>query len=135
MSRSDASRHVLTESGAYLLYLELGRSICLEAGALGKVRFPAGRYIYVGSARNGIKARVARHARLAKSKSGRPHWHVDYLLLHPQARLKCVKAIPGAQECVWSRRIACRKGSSVPVRGFGSSDCRVGCLAHLYRIA
>ena len=42
------------DRGAYLLYFELSRSITLEAGALGRVRFPSGRYIYVGSARSGI---------------------------------------------------------------------------------
>ncbi len=123
------------DRGAYLLYLKLSRSLWLEVGALGHVRLPAGSYIYVGSARSGIKARVARHMRLARGKSGRPHWHVDYLLTHPQTRLTRVKVIPDGLECVWSRNVARRRGTSAPVPGFGSSDCSAGCRSHLYHVA
>jgi Uri superfamily endonuclease len=121
--------------GAYLLHLEVCRTLRASVGALGKVRLAAGRYIYVGSARRGIAARVSRHRRLAENKEGKLHWHIDYLLVHPHTRLVSVSSLPGADECAWSERIARRKGTSIAVPRFGASDCRSGCLTHLYRIA
>lgn len=124
----------VTAGGAYLLHLRISRTVHIEVGALGNLRFTAGRYIYVGSARRSIPARVARHLRLAKDKSGKLRWHIDYLLVHPCARLVAVSALRGADECRLSERIARRKGSSAAASGFGASDCRAGCRTHLYRI-
>lgn len=90
---------------------------------------------YVGGARRSIATRVARHCRLARAKSGRPHWHVDYLLVHPAVRLAAVIVYEQVAECALSRRLACRRGVSVAVPGFGASDCRSGCRTHLYRLA
>lgn len=45
-------------------------------GALGDYPFPAGWYVYTGSARNGVHQRIRRHLRREKRK----HWHIDYLL-------------------------------------------------------
>jgi len=42
----------------------------------GQIPFPAGWYVYTGSARNGLAQRVGRHLRHNKRK----HWHIDYLL-------------------------------------------------------
>ncbi len=123
------------EGGAYLLHLELSHTIRITVGALGKARFPAGNYIYVGSARRSIASRVARHRRLAENKSGKLRWHIDYLLVHPCTRLVTVRILRGADECACSGKIANRRGSSVAVPRFGSSDCRSGCRTHLYRIA
>ena len=120
------------DSGAYVLRLELGRPARLTVGALGELEFEPGRYFYVGSARRGIKARVARHKRLVDAKSGVAHWHIDYLLLHPHCRLVEVELLPGAGECRVARSIGRRNGVTIPVPGFGATDCRSGCRAHLF---
>ena len=120
--------------GAYLLCLEVPCRVVLEAGSLGTIALAPGRYAYVGGARRGIAARVARHCRLARAKSGRPHWHVDYLLVHPAVRLAEVVVYERVAECALSRRLACRRGVSVAVPRFGASDCRSGCRTHLYRL-
>jgi Uri superfamily endonuclease len=122
----------MQETGAYLLYFHVMRSLTLSAGTLEDIYLPAGHYAYVGSARRGIAGRIARHRRLAEKKNGKLHWHVDYLLVHPQIRLTGEKAFAGYNECDISRKIASRKGVMVPVSRFGSSDCRSGCKAHLY---
>jgi Uri superfamily endonuclease len=120
--------------GAYVLLLELQRAARLRVGALGSHEMSPGTYLYVGSARRGLAARVARHARLSTTKTGRVHWHIDSLLLHPQSRLIRVRLLIGDEECLVSRAVADCRGVEVPVRGFGSTDCRAGCQAHLYRV-
>lgn len=120
------------DSGAYVLRLELKKTARITVGALGDFEFEPGRYFYVGSARRGIAARVARHKRLADAKSGAAHWHIDYLLLHSHCRLVDVELLPGAGECKVSQSIGRRNGVTIPVPAFGSTDCRSGCRAHLF---
>jgi Uri superfamily endonuclease len=120
--------------GSYVLSLDVKRSLRLSAGALHDIFLPAGHYVYIGSALGGIAGRVARHRRLAESKTGKLHWHIDYLLVHPNVKLIDVAELAGRSECDISRRIASKKGVSAPVSRFGSSDCRSGCKAHLYRL-
>lgn len=70
--------------GTYLLILRLDRDIAgLPIGKLGTLDFPAGYYLYVGSAfgPGGLPARLAHHVRKDKA---RPHWHIDYLRKYGQ---------------------------------------------------
>ena len=120
-------------SGAYRLVLRLDRSVRVTPGKLGERRLRRGSYLYLGSAKRGLAQRVARHRRLAEEKVGSLHWHIDYLLTHADVRLIRVDRIPGGDECALSREIAARPGSE-PVTGFGATDCRNGCPAHLYRV-
>lgn len=115
----------LPGGGAYRVTIRLARRLRLRVAALGVVVLPAGIYVYCGSARRNLPARVARHLRRRKLK----RWHIDYLLAHPAARVCRVRAWPRASECGLVRR-AIRRGGRPVVPGFGSSDCR-GCPAHL----
>lgn len=87
-----------------------------------------GFYAYVGSALGpgGLKARVNRHLQPA----ARLHWHIDYL--RQQTEWAAVWYAYGSvrQECAWAAAFSSLRGSTIPLRGFGSSDC--GCPAHLY---
>ncbi len=121
--------------GAYLLHIRLLRTLRLKIGALGEHLAPAGHYVYIGSARRGIATRVARHMRLALTKSGKLHWHIDHLLIRRECELSRTRFFPGVEECALARRVARRVGAIAPVPRFGASDCRSGCLAHLYRIS
>ena len=60
----------------YQLFIDVQQPVTLAIGKLGSFDFPAGHYIYTGSAKRNIEARIARH--LAKDKKLR--WHIDYLL-------------------------------------------------------
>ena len=120
--------------GAYVLHLIVQRTVTLCAGALGAITLPSGHYVYVGSARKSIKSRVARHRRLALIKTGKLHWHIDYLLVHPGIELIGEEAFTGYRECDIAQRIASLKGASVPVPRLGASDCRSGCGTHLFRV-
>jgi Uri superfamily endonuclease len=125
---------VYMKKGAYLLYLDLPQSLTMQVGGLKKSLFPAGMYLYVGSATRCMDQRVARHRRLAKQKCGKLHWHIDFLLVHPDVQLIGEKKLGRSRECVLSQKIASRKGTTIPVPNFGSTDCRAGCKAHLYRV-
>lgn len=114
--------------GSYLLVLRLEAPALVRAGALGAIVFPAGAYVYCGSALGpgGVRARARRHVRGA----GARHWHIDYLLRC--ARVQAVWARPGPRrlECEWAASLAAHRDFSCPAPGFGSSDC--GCRAHLW---
>ncbi len=114
------------EPGAYLLLIELAAPLVLGIARLGPATLAPGRYAYGGSAYGpgGLKARIGRHLRRDKA----PHWHVDRLTA--AGRVIGVRAVPGAQECALVRALLELPGASVPIPGFGSSDCR-GCPAHL----
>lgn len=125
--------------GTYLLLLRMNNPHQIEIGKLGCFNFPAGNYIYLGSAfgPGGIYARINRHRKLQKPL----HWHIDYL------RSKCVitaviiwnqehglagTSIPILRfECLWSKTLLSIPRALIPVSGFGSSDCQSGCPSHL----
>lgn len=117
------------DRGAYLLVIELKSDCDITIGRLGRFRFRAGYYFYAGSAMRGLAARIARHKRLLK----RRYWHIDYLLSHPAARLVSAEPFPSKvrEECEISQAVQQLQGMTVPVKGFGSSDCTRGCPAHL----
>lgn len=62
--------------GIYTLVITLTTSATIRAGKLGNISFPEGYYAYVGSALNGLEARIARHLKEDKLL----HWHIDYFL-------------------------------------------------------
>jgi len=108
-----------------LLYLDRARRLCV--GSLGPCDFPAGYYVYTGSAKRGLAKRLARHARKRKTL----HWHIDYLTRVAQLEQIRVKSAGSDAECRSHRAIMKLPGARVIVPGFGSSDCR--CPAHLAR--
>lgn len=107
---------------SYQLAIRVDRPATVTVGRLGTATFAPGRYVYTGSARRNMEARIARH--LKKDKPLR--WHVDYLLAHPHVRVEQVERLD-ADECALNRAAA----GTIPVKGFGASDCRAGCGAHL----
>ncbi len=121
-----------TDRGSYVLVIRLQEPVELVAGRLGRFRLEPGLYAYTGSARGpgGLRARLSRHLRPEK----RPHWHVDYLTeMLPIAAVHC-RVADESLECLWVPRLLALPGASAPVIGFGSSDCRAGCPAHLIRL-
>ena len=118
---------VSSEKGIYCLVFE-NKDCKLEMGRKGELSFPAGSYIYVGSALGpgGLK-RVSRHIDLARNKDRKPRWHVDYLHLNPSFRLvSAVYALTTERlECTLANKI----GGDL-VFGFGCTDCT--CSSHLF---
>ena len=112
--------------GVYNLVIYLERERCIQVGRLGEFWFPAGYYVYTGSALGGLEARIARHLRKEKRK----WWHVDYLL--EWAGVAEVRRIPTRErkECALNRKVAGLTGAQVVAPGFGASDCT--CETHLF---
>jgi sugar fermentation stimulation protein A len=111
--------------GTYGLVMKMTEPRPIQIGKLGCGVFPAGYYVYVGSALNGLGKRLARHESPRKNR----HWHIDYLLEH--ATLVATRTIISRArlECAISRQLG-GISQGVPMKGFGSSDCR--CRSHLY---
>jgi len=111
-------------SASYVLVLWNRRKRGMKVGALGRIEFEPGFYLYVGSGGVNALLRVQRHLRPAKPV----RWHIDRLTTGP-GRMRPVDSylFPGAQECRLARKLA-RMLTAVP--GFGSSDCR--CSGHLF---
>lgn len=99
----------------------------LRVGRRGVFFFPAGYYLYVGSARGGLRQRIERHLREEKKL----RWHIDYLLPHAQLREVWWTTQEERLECLWSSLLSRLPETHCPVPGFGSSDCR--CFSHLFR--
>ena len=132
MACMDARPTWQSEPGSYLLVLALGETTCISAGSLGAYILARGRYVYAGSALGpgGVAGRVNRHLRAGK----RLHWHVDYVTA--AAAVTAIGAVYGTErrECAWVQALAALPGVTIPVPGFGSSDCRASCPAHLVRL-
>lgn len=107
---------------SYQLCIEVPQPVRCAIGRLGVFDFPAGRYVYTGSAKRGFEARIARHLRSAKTL----RWHIDYLLAAPGVRVTAVRRSRRG-ECALNRSGA----GGILVAGFGASDCSAGCGAHL----
>jgi Uri superfamily endonuclease len=106
----------------YQLNIVLAEPAILSIGQLGVFDFPAGRYIYTGSARRNIEARIARHLHHEKKLK----WHIDYLLASPYASIDKVTKYE-LPECVINQQT----NGIILIACFGASDCRAGCGSHL----
>ncbi len=107
---------------SYQLYIVVTREVTVRVGALGRFTFAAGRYVYTGSARRNMDARIRRHRTRRKPL----RWHIDYLLARPGVSIERVMRFD-ADECPLNQAVAGR----IPVPGMGASDCRSGCGSHL----
>ncbi len=87
-----------------------------------------GYYAYVGSALGGggLRARVGRHL----AGAGRTHWHIDHLRAHTDPVETWLRSGERRLEHSWAQAIRKMPAASVPMPGFGSSDC--DCESHLF---
>jgi histidyl-tRNA synthetase len=124
-----AAATVPAAPGAYVLIVDLARPLALDIATLSGAVLPAGRYAYCGSAHGpgGMRARIGRHRRREKTM----RWHIDRLTA--AGRIVAVHAEPDGAECDLFARLRAVPGVTVPLAGFGSTDCP-RCPAHLARV-
>jgi Uri superfamily endonuclease len=111
---------------SYQLRVEVEAPVRIRVGRLGLFLFPPGRYVYTGSAKRNLEARIARHLRKEKAL----RWHIDWLLSASGVKVTSVKR-SSQDECILNQKTA----GIVVVPGFGASDCRMGCGSHLHYLA
>lgn len=116
-----------TEKGTYILWLRLIEAGHIPIGRRGIGDFPSGYYAYVGSAfgAGGLNGRLKHHL----VPSQKPHWHIDYLKAYAPIQAVWTIASDTVYEHQWAGQLLNSPDASVPMKGFGSSDC--SCLAHL----
>ena len=116
------------QTGTYALVLASTKAAPIRVGRLGSLQLQPGFYVYIGSAHGpgGLRARLAHHLEVTV----RPHWHIDYLRAHTTPVEVWYVYDRNRWECRWASCLLRMRGASVPLTGFGSSDCR--CETHLY---
>lgn len=119
--------------GTYALRFHLDQPLSLVVGRLGARTLPLADLIYVGSAlgSGGLAARLNRHSCPNKPA----HWHIDYLTTVLTPTIWRIDASGARLECAWVRELLALPGAWAPIPGFGSSDCREGCPAHLVALS
>ena len=115
--------------GAYILVIEVEKSLRIKVGKLGKIDFKKGFYCYVGSALGkslSLENRIKRHLRKRK----RLKWHIDYLLKNSSVRVRGFILFPTQEkvECLISKKI--EEKADKTIERFGASDCK--CRGHLH---
>lgn len=113
--------------GTYVLVITLGSDLTTEVGALGTLSFPAGVYLYIGSALGGLDQRVSRHIRHEKTVK----WHIDRLTVAADSVIAYESYPDYVPECELAS-MAGDCGMVPSVDGFGCSDC--SCRTHLFRV-
>lgn len=122
------------QKGVYTLILHVSKPIRLKVGKLGVCTFKKGYYAYTGSALGKtatcLPKRVARHLRRLKK---RKRWHIDFLLANKNVTVVSVVAIQTLekQECLLNQSLKQIVDATIPVKNFGSSDCKRTCETHL----
>jgi len=111
------------DRGGYMVLLRLKEEVRIGVGRLGTVSFPAGHYLYVGSAEAHLSRRIERHRRRRK----RLFWHLDYFRQVADFRLALPFRTAERVECHLARAVEQIADWAIP--GFGTSDC--ACSSHL----
>ena len=116
-----------SQLGTYALLLEATAKQEVPIGKLGVLHVMPGIYVYVGSALGpgGLAARVGRHVRREKPR----RWHIDYLRAAAEVEEVWFMTDKSYQECLWACVLGTLPGASMPLAGFGASDCC--CPSHL----
>lgn len=119
------------QSGNYFIVGTLGQEETLSVKSFEKRILPAGIYFYCGAAHGpgGLQARVQRHLNPQTVR----FWHFDYLKDYLDIREVWWQVDALNRECESVHALADLPGASFPAAGFGASDCRNRCLAHLVR--
>lgn len=113
----------------YFLKIKIKKQIKVKIGKLGVIDFPEGIYFYSGSGGKNPDKRVKRHL----SKNKKLFWHIDYLLKNKFVSIEYYRIFTDTvtSECTLNKRLKRVLNGKFIIKGFGSSDCRQKCAAHL----
>jgi sugar fermentation stimulation protein len=112
------------DSGSYMVVLQVPEEKNAYIGALGTITFVPGYYVYVGSAKRNLAARLARHRRVRKKM----HWHLDYL--RPITIVTATIPIRTADDLEHRLSHRLEDIAERHIDHFGCTDC--SCPSHLF---
>jgi len=119
------------QKGVYSLIIRLETDTRIKVAKLGRINFPAGFYVYTGSAMgNGassLRGRIMRHL----SNKKKNFWHIDFFLSNKSSKVLGVvfaEAVENKEHDVVS---ALKDNAKVVCSKFGASDCKRSCGSHL----
>ncbi|MDG6224299.1 MAG: GIY-YIG nuclease family protein [Candidatus Thermoplasmatota archaeon] len=115
---------LIAEPAVYILELFIPDEIVIDVGKKGPVRFEGGSYLYVGSAKRGLRSRASRHLFVSE----RRRWHIDHIVACSSERRIWWTPYTEGGECGAAHRLSFEH-EGIP--GIGCSDCR--CHTHLFR--
>jgi len=113
---------------SYILVLKLHKKIKIVVGQLGEILFLPGTYLYIGSGRKYLHARIKRHLR----KNKKLRWHIDYLTASQYVDVVKIFVSKLKEEELVQKILNKFSNQMLPVKGFGSSDSRFH--SHLFYI-
>lgn len=116
--------------GTYALLFFCRKSFQAHVGKLGRIHASPGYWIYVGSAfgPGGLQSRLGHHLK----PSRRPRWHLDYIKSYMSPMGIWTTTDTVKREHDWAGLLADFSGATLPISGFGASDC--SCRSHLIRL-
>ena len=122
----------INNSGVYQIRLMVDKKCRITIGKLGEFTFPEGQYVYTGRAGKNLTQRISRHKRLAKKR----FWHIDYILSNKHVRILDINVVSrrSDDECIENQKLL-KECASIVVKGFGATDCKSNCGAHLLFLA
>lgn len=111
----------------YLILFYVHQSRIIKVGAMGNVYLVPGYYVYAGSAKQNMSARLKRHRTIRKTK----RWHLDYLrpALKWQWSMKC-RQFDG--ECALVGQLRQHFNTETVQKKLGSTDCK--CDTHFLKL-
>ena len=119
--------------GVYVLIIKVEQPAEIQIKSLGVVDFVPGKWVYVGSAMGdgstSLENRLGRHFRKQKTI----YWHIDHLLDQDMEIVKAIWAQSTIHlECEVAHSLASNNSFEPGPKGFGASDCKKGCIAHIF---
>lgn len=119
------------QKGVYSLLIMLGVKTRIKIGKLGIINFPAGFYVYTGSAMGkgatSLKGRIMRHL----SSKKKNFWHIDYFLSNKSSEVIGIVFAEAMENKEHDVVRALKDNSKVVCEKFGASDCERKCKSHL----
>jgi Uri superfamily endonuclease len=120
--------------GVYVLIVQVKQPVKVQIKSLGETEFVPGVWVYVGSAMGtgstSLKNRLCRHFRKEKTI----YWHIDYLFGEDTEIEKAIWAQSERHlECDLAKSIASNNEFKAGPKGFGASDCKSGCVTHIFK--
>lgn len=120
--------------GVYVLIIQVKQPVAVQIKSLGETKFASGTWVYVGSAMGAgstsLENRLNRHFRREKTI----YWHIDYLLDEDTEIEKAIWAQSMDHfECDLVQSLASSNEFKAGPKGFGASDCKSGCIAHIFK--